>query len=167
MKFFSYNVMVLYERNDLMENSLIKKAQAEIFGSNKYKNIYGKVYFNQSSDGVLVTADIGGLPKGGVFGFHIHEGESCTGNMMDPFSEVGGHFNPNGKPHPAHAGDMPPLFEAGGRAYLSFITDRFKLPDVVGKAVIIHAKPDDFTTQPSGNSGEKMACGIIKQVNKK
>ena len=145
-----------------MENSVFKKAEAEIVGSEKYKDIYGKVYFTQRMDGVLVTADIGGLPMGNIFGFHIHEGESCTGNMSDPFSDAGAHFNPKGVIHPEHAGDMPPLFKAGDRAYLSFITDRFKVSDVIGKAVIIHSKSDDFITQPSGNSGEKIACGIIK-----
>ncbi len=148
-----------------MENIYGKKAEALISGNENYGDIYGKVYLIQRKDGVLVTADITGLPTDGVFGFHIHEGETCTGNMTDPFADTKGHYNPTGQLHPFHTGDMPPLFEAGdGRAYLSFITDRFNLADVVEKTVIIHSKPDDFTTQPSGNSGEKIACGVIKYI---
>ncbi|MBP3600475.1 MAG: superoxide dismutase family protein [Clostridia bacterium] len=56
---------------------------------------------------------------------------------------------------------MPPLFEVNGRAFSVFLTDRFSVPQILGKTVIIHALPDDFTTQPSGNAGEKIACGII------
>lgn len=59
---------------------------------------------------------------------------------------------------------MPSLFENKGYAYMTFLTDRFKLKDVIGKAIIIHSMPDDFTSQPSGNSGEKIACGIINKV---
>ena len=66
--------------------------------------------------------------------------------------ETGGHFNPLDCPHPYHAGDMPPLFSVNGNAFLCFMTDRFKIKEVLGKAVIIHSKPDDFTTQPSGNA---------------
>lgn len=57
---------------------------------------------------------------------------------------------------------MPPLFENNGYAYLSFLTNRFQIKDIVGKTVIIHDMPDDFKTDPSGNSGTKIACGIIK-----
>ncbi|NLA87346.1 MAG: superoxide dismutase family protein, partial [Clostridiales bacterium] len=119
-------------------------------------------------DGVLLSVEVAGLPKGGdgcssrVFGFHIHEGESCTGNAHDPFSHVKGHFNPNNCRHPHHAGDLPPLFEMQGRAFMIFLTDRFTVSDIVGKTIIIHASPDDFTTQPSGNAGDKIACGVIK-----
>jgi Cu-Zn family superoxide dismutase len=56
---------------------------------------------------------------------------------------------------------MPPLFSSGGRAFLVFLTNRFKVRDVVGRTVVIHAGRDDFTTQPSGDSGKKIACGVI------
>lgn len=142
-----------------------KKAQAIIRGSKDYRNLKGRVTFVQKRDGVVVTADIYGLPQGdcdsGVFGFHIHEGKACTGNAADPFADAGMHYNPKNFQHPYHAGDMPPLFTFDGRAYMSFITNRFRLSEVIGRVVIIHSKPDDFTTQPSGNSGEKIACGII------
>ena len=71
------------------------------------------------------------------------------------------HYNPLGCPHPYHAGDMPPIFGAAGYAFSAFVTDRFTVRDVVGRSVILHGSPDDFTTQPSGNAGEKIACGEI------
>lgn len=142
------------------------QAVAEIHGGAAFPNIRGKVCFWQTHIGVLVLAEILGLPstnnpcERGVFGFHIHEGGSCTSNGGE-FSAVGGHFNPQSCPHPEHAGDLPPLFENGGYAFSGFITDRFSVSDIIGRTVIIHSKPDDFTTQPSGNSGDKIACGEI------
>lgn len=144
------------------------KAYAKIRGSHEYPDIKGKVEMNQMRRGVLVTAEIQGLPTNGekcaeeIFAFHIHEGKSCSGNEKDPFADALGHYNPDGCPHPYHAGDLPPLFGSkNGYAYLSVFTDRFSLNEVIGRAIIIHARPDDFTTQPSGNAGEKIACGII------
>ena len=72
------------------------------------------------------------------------------------------HYNPKDCPHPYHAGDMPPLFGNNGEAFMAFMTDRFTVEEIIGKTVIIHSNPDDFTTQPGGNSGEKIACGKIK-----
>lgn len=142
-----------------------KRAEAKISGSKDYRNVKGKVTFVQKKDGVVVTAEIFGLPEvqcgSGVFGFHIHEGRACTGNAADPFLDAGMHYNPKNCPHPYHAGDLPPLFSEKGRAYMSFVTNKFKLSEIIGRAVIIHSGPDDFKTQPSGNSGEKIACGII------
>lgn len=110
-----------------------------------------------------MVADIRGLPHNntGFFGFHIHEGNACDGA---DFSDSKGHYNPDGTPHPKHAGDLPPLMLCGNRAQFSVLSDRFKVSDIIGRTVIIHDKPDDFTTQPSGNSGQKIACGVIKRV---
>jgi Cu-Zn family superoxide dismutase len=85
--------------------------------------------------------------------------------MTDPFSEAMTHYNPNNCLHPFHAGDLPPLFGSRGYAFSVFLSDRFSLSDVLGKTVIIHGNPDDFTTQPSGNAGEKLACGVVKSCN--
>ncbi|WP_283608778.1 superoxide dismutase family protein [Faecalispora anaeroviscerum] len=145
-------------------------AHAVIKGSAAYPELCGTVRLHQMADGVLVSALIHGLPQGkgscpvNVFGFHIHEGKACTGNDKDPFADSGGHFNPGNCPHPAHAGDMPPLFGNQGTAYLSFFTDRFTVSQVIGRTVIIHSHPDDFTTQPSGDSGTKIACGLIERT---
>ncbi len=118
-------------------------------------------------DFVIVRADISGLPTGAscdepVFAFHIHSGGECAGNETDPYANAGMHYNPGNCTHPYHAGDMPPLFGVGGKAFSMFMTDRFRVPEIIGKTVIIHAKRDDFTSQPSGDSGDKIACGIIR-----
>lgn len=145
-----------------------RTAIAEIRGSEEYPSLYGDVVLKQMRNGVLVTAEIYGLPEnqsecsGGVFGFHIHEGTECSGNEQDPFADAKTHFNPKGCPHPYHAGDLPPLFGNDGYAYMSVFTNRFSLEDVIGRVIIIHSKPDDFTTQPAGNSGAKIACGKIE-----
>ena len=139
---------------------------ANIKGSNDYSDLHGSVTFKQMPKGVLVTAEIYGLPyenecNSGIFAFHIHNGTSCTGNATDPFADADGHYNPNECPHPYHAGDLPPLFGNHGYAYMSVLTDRFTVKEIIGKVMIIHGQPDDFKTQPAGNAGVKIACGKI------
>lgn len=147
-------------------------AVAVMQGSVAYSQINGTVKFYQARRGVLVVADILGLPTSqqvcghDIFAFHIHGGMSCTGNGEDPFANAGAHYNPNACPHPYHAGDMPPLFAVGGQAFLAFLTDRFTVNEILGKTVIIHDGRDDFTTQPSGNAGNKIACGVISSVRR-
>ncbi len=142
------------------------QAIAMIKGSEEYSGISGTVRFYSTHLGVLVIADVGGLPGGSgceerIFGFHIHEGESCSGNGADPFANTLSHYDTHDCPHPYHAGDLPPLFSAGGYAFSAFLSDRFSIEEIVGKTVVIHDSPDDFTTQPSGNAGRKIACGEI------
>lgn len=147
------------------------KAIAVIKGSPNYPELQGTVSFEQKSAGVMVTANICGLPKGNgkcggrIFGFHIHEGMSCSGNADDPFADTKAHYNPHGCEHPNHAGDMPPLFGCNGYAFLSFITDRFTIDEILGRTVVIHDMPDDFKTQPSGSSGNKIGCGNVEIRN--
>lgn len=88
-------------------------------------------------------------------------GTSCTGNVDDEFANTGSHFNPKMCPHPFHAGDLPPLIECNGIAYMNVLLQKFQIKDILGKVIIIHDMPDDFTTQPAGNSGKKIACGKI------
>lgn len=151
---------------------LIKKpnAQALLQGSPQFPGIKGTVNFYQTKSGVVVAASVNGLPtsikpcQNKVFGFHIHAGSACTGNKEDPFADSGMHFNPGKCEHPHHAGDLPPLFENNGSALTTVLTNRFTVAEVLGHAVIVHGSPDDFTTQPSGNSGKKIACGIIREI---
>lgn len=121
------------------------------------ENIRGTVKFFPQYPGVMVTAEIFGLPDG-FHGFHIHEGFSCGG--VD-FAATKSHFDPESKSHPDHAGDLPPLLSCGGKAYMAVRTGRFRVADVVGRTVVIHSRRDDFTTQPAGDSGVKIACGRI------
>jgi Cu-Zn family superoxide dismutase len=146
-------------------------AYASVRGSADYPSLQGTVTFYPSGTGVVVAAEFRGLPAGdeacsaGVFGFHIHEGTECTGTAEDPFANAGGHYNPGDCPHPEHAGDMPPLFGSrSGYAWQAFYTDRFTVPEVVGRTVVVHANPDDFVTQPAGNSGPRIGCGVIRSM---
>ena len=144
------------------------EASAVISGSDKYPDIEGTVKFYQTPFGVLTVTEVSGLPyytapcSGHIFAFHIHRGDSCTGNQTDPFANALTHYDPDSCPHPYHAGDMPPLFGSAGYAFSAFLTDRFSVGDIIGRTVIIHSGADDFSTQPSGNSGEKIACGLIE-----
>lgn len=120
----------------------------------RQNNVQGLVRFYETPLGILVRAQIEGLPSpNGIYAFHIHEGQDCA--------VPGGHFNPGRLPHPYHAGDLPPLFCANTRAFSLFLTDRFALRQIIGRTVVIHSGPDDFTTQPSGNPGQILACGQI------
>ncbi len=130
-------------------------AKAHIKGGKKYPKIDGTVTFKGTKEGVLVTAKIKGLPQsfnkctGKFFGFHIHEGNSCTGDSKDEFSNSKSHLNPTNCPHPFHVGDLPPLIENKGYAYMSVLINKFEIKDIIGRVIIIHDSPDDFTTQPS------------------
>lgn len=143
------------------------RALAWIKGSSNYPKINGIVKFYQTRQGVIVASEVCGLPDGegvcknGVFAFHIHEGRSCTGNTEDPFANALTHYDKYGNEHPYHSGDMPPLFGNNGYAVSVFLTDRFSIDEIIGKAVIIHSGVDDFTSQPAGNAGKKIACGVI------
>lgn len=145
------------------------EATAIIRGDDKHPLLAGIVLFFSTPFGTMVAAEIKGLPErqdceSSVFGFHIHEGESCQ-SVGSPFSETGGHYNPKNCPHPAHAGDMPPLISSkGGYAVSVFLSSEFLLADIIGKTVVIHAEADDFHTQPSGAAGEKIGCGIIERT---
>jgi Cu-Zn family superoxide dismutase len=130
----------------------------------------GTVSFAQSGDKVVVTARVIGLAPGS-HGFHIHEKGDCS--SPDGMS-AGGHFNPHGKAHgnPSmpdhHAGDMPMLVaDSSGVASLTAELDAVSVggtvADVIGKSVIVHKDPDDFATQPTGNSGARVACGVIRK----
>lgn len=146
------------------------QAAAVIKGSGSYPDIQGTVLFYQTDEGVIVFVEVSGLSvaqehcQEGIFGFHIHKGTDCGGNMTDPFADAMQHFDLDDCAHPYHTGDLPPLFGNGGLAISAFLTNRFRIDEVIGRVVIIHDHPDDFTTQPSGNSGTKIACGVIKSL---
>lgn len=142
-------------------------ATAKLRGGKEYESINGKADFYETYGGTVVVAEVTGIPAGmetdgkGFFGFHIHEGKRCTGNAADPFADTGGHYNPGNVAHPGHTGDLPPLLSNKGTAWMAVYTSRFFPEEVVGRTVVIHGMPDDFRTQPSGDSGMKIACGEI------
>ena len=136
-------------------------AVARIKGGANAPQLCGEVRFYQECGSVLLVADISGMPTCGGTGFfalHIHEGGSCCGNG---FAQTGGHYNPKEMDHPNHAGDLPPLMRYGDHAFLAVRTDRFCVREIIGKTVVIHDGPDDFRSQPAGNAGTKIACGVI------
>lgn len=128
----------------------------------------GEVTFTKEAGGVHVVGSFSGLVYG-EHGFHIHEKGDCS---APDGTSAGGHFNPGGKPHAAreaaarHAGDLGNLkADPYGLARIDFVDATLSLsgPDsIVGRAVIIHEKADDFTTQPTGNAGARQACGVIE-----
>lgn len=143
-------------------------AYAKINGAPPYEDIHGTIYFYSVYEGTVILIEMYGIPPdlendaGGFFGFHIHEGKECTGTEEDPFADTGMHFNPENRDHPAHAGDLPPVLSNKGNVWMAVYSGRFYPEDVVGRTVVLHGMPDDFKTQPSGNSGPKIACGEIK-----
>ncbi len=145
------------------------QAVARIQGGNGYPQLSGSATFLQTGQGVLVTVKVTGLPPvsqcaGGIYALHIHGGESCTGNESDAFADADSHYDPQSCPHPYHAGDLPPLINSGGFAYLSLLTNRFTVSEITGKVMVIHENSDDFTSQPSGDAGKKIGCGKIQRV---
>ena len=156
-----------------MYNNCRCMAVANIFGGPIRPQIIGEVIIRDAYYGALVYVNIHGLPpyqpaKGdenpiGPFGFHIHEFGNCSiGKSNDPFKDAGGHWNPTNQPHGNHAGDFPVLFSNDGIAMMEFYTNKFRVRDVIGKSIIIHESPDDYRTQPAGNAGRRLACGVIR-----
>lgn len=132
-------------------------AVARVSGNHDAPCLYGSVKFYAMGRNVLVVANICGLPKSNTdfYAMHIHDGVDCQNSL--------GHYNPENTVHPRHVGDLPPLMSCGGYAFTSVLTDRFQISEVIGKTLIIHSQPDDFHSQPSGNAGVPIACGIISQ----
>lgn len=130
-------------------------------------NVTGTITFIKVANGVRIVADIKGLSKG-KHGFHIHECGDCS--SIDG-SSAGGHFNPTGKNHGApmdmmrHTGDMGNIeADEQGNAHLDYLDNMMTLEgenSIIGRSVIIHKGEDDLKTQPTGNSGPRVACGVI------
>lgn len=140
-------------------------ARAAIRGDAAHPELMGEALLYPYGKGTLFLLRAVGLPHGGFFALHIHEGNNCSSGGDVAFSGAGGHYDPHDVPHPWHAGDLPPLLSAAnGAALLAVYSDRFQPQEVIGRTVILHEKPDDFRTQPSGDSGARLACGVIEAV---
>ncbi len=132
---------------------------------------HGTVHFQELSDGsVDVEADLTNVPPG-VHGFHVHEKGDCSNNGM----AAGAHFNPMNMPHGSpqdqshHAGDFGNVTaDEKGEIHVRFntfsITVHPSTTSVIGHAVILHENPDDLVSQPAGNAGARIACGIVQEM---
>jgi Cu-Zn family superoxide dismutase len=143
-------------------------AEAELKAASG-SSVSGSVTFAPEDGKLRVQATVSGLAPG-EHGFHVHEVGDCS--AADATSAKG-HFNPAGKGHghhgghERHAGDLPNLVaDAQGKASYSALVDGVTVGggagDIMGRSVVIHADPDDYKSQPAGNSGKRVACGVIK-----
>lgn len=134
----------------------------------------GELTFEPGGEGLLLQGQVTGLEPGSAHGFHLHETGDCS---APDATSAGGHFNPDDMRHgdrrtpgPHHAGDMPNLVAGDdGIAPVSVVLaglqiDGEPMRDVVGRAVIVHAKADDYASQPTGNAGARIACGVVELV---
>lgn len=140
-------------------------AKALLRGDSTHPQLMGEVLFSPYGKGTLVVLRAVGLPPSGFLGFHIHDKGDCSTGGDVPFASAGGHYDPHNVSHPWHGGDLPPVLATGdGVALMAVYTDRFQPKDVIGRSVILHDAPDDFHSQPAGNSGSRIACGIISSI---
>ncbi|HXO40883.1 MAG TPA: superoxide dismutase family protein [Thermoanaerobaculia bacterium] len=146
-------------------------AQAVLQPAKDSPGFSGRVIFYQAGSQVRVVADVAGVSPLGNHGFHVHENGKCERDPGKDFASAGGHFNPAGTPHACpdaashHAGDLGNIvINADGTGHVDVTTSALSLSgasSVVGRAIILHAAPDDCTTQPTGNAGGRLACGVI------
>lgn len=129
----------------------------------------GTVRFEQTAEGLAVHVDLTGLPPSSQHGFHVHEVGDCS---APDATSAGDHYNPEGHPHALpngearHAGDMGNVeADENGEVHTQMVIDTMSVdgeqPSVIGRAVIVHADPDDGG-QPTGNAGARIACGVVE-----
>ena len=140
-------------------------AMARVHGNSAHPGLNGIVkFYDTPFGGIVIEAEFAGLPDLNenvpeFLGFHIHENGDCS----DDFNNTGNHFNPTNAIHPHHLGDLPPLLNNNGYAYTLFYNDFLNIGQIMGRSVIVHNNRDDFTSQPSGDSGTKIGCGVIEK----
>lgn len=155
---------------DIPATSTAKQAVVNL-SSASASLVSGKLTLVPVAGGVRISGEIGGLQPGRAHGFHVHEKGDCS--AADAAS-AGGHFNPFSQPHGRagtrvhHAGDIDNIVAnldgvARVDVQLAGVTlGGGAVNDIAGRALIVHAAPDDYTTQPAGNAGARVACGVIK-----
>lgn len=146
-------------------------ATATLQGAPEDTDFSGTITVTPEGNGVRVVADVRGVDRDGRHGFHVHEtGECAHGEGSGHFTSAGGHFNPNNAEHTCppnearHAGDLGNIEITNGAGRADVTTDLLTLSgphSVVGKAIILHANEDDCQTQPTGNAGDRLACGVV------
>lgn len=145
---------------------------AGLGGSAQYPAVQGTAFVYWLPVGYYMVLELKGLPPSQVFGLHIHDGTVCApidAPDAQAFSQAGKHLNNCGEGlwcsrHPYHAGDLPPVFsDAEGSAVMQVFIDRAVVDEAAGKPLVLHRMPDDFTSQPAGASGVRIACGVLAQ----
>lgn len=139
-------------------------AVAVIRGTEGNPGLRGTAQFYPQEGGTWVWVRVHGLPRDGFFALHIHEGGTCAGK---DFSGTMGHWNPTGKHHPDHLGDLPPLLSWKGQARFGVWAGKVPVGQIIGRTLVIHSGTDDFRTQPSGDAGVKIACGEILAADRR
>ncbi len=162
----SAQLLTAQDTHAMHQMPTIKKAIA-VIAPTKGNSVHGEVMFEEVEKGIRVVANLMGLTPG-KHGFHIHEFGDISSSDG---SSAGGHFNPSGMPHSApvnekrHEGDMGNIVaDTKGNAHLEYIDPVLKLmgnDSIIGRAIIVHEKEDDLTTQPTGNAGARIGCGVI------
>lgn len=139
-------------------------AYARFSGDAAHPSLQGEaLFYSYGQTGTLVIVRAAGLPPSRFLALHIHTAGSCMSGGDIAFAHAGGHYNPSGRAHPHHSGDLPPILSTEtGTALLAVYTDRFTPEEVIGRTVVIHAQPDDFRSQPAGDSGARIACGVVQ-----
>jgi Cu-Zn family superoxide dismutase len=148
-----------------------ESATVTLQGAPEDTDFKGTITLTPEGDGVRVVAHLEGVDQNGQHGFHVHETGDCSHGEGDKhFTSAGGHFNPTGAEHacpptePRHAGDLGNIEVTNGTGHLETSTNLLSLTgtsSVVGKAIILHAKADDCKTQPTGDAGDRLACGVV------
>lgn len=146
-------------------------ATATLQGAPGDTDFNGTITFTPEGNGVRVVAHLEGVDADGAHGFHVHQtGECAHGEGDKHFTSAGSHFNPANVEHacpptePRHAGDLGNIEVTGGTGHLEQSSTLLSLSgdnSVVGKAIILHAKADDCKTQPTGDAGDRLACGVV------
>jgi superoxide dismutase, Cu-Zn family len=169
---FSFSIILSQKKapeGDKMSMTSMSKIQKAVcvLQPTKGSNVTGTIIFTQTDAGIKVVADVQGLTKG-KHGFHIHECGDCT---SDDGLSAGGHFNPDKKSHGApmdmmrHEGDLGNVeADDAGKAHLEYVDKMISFDgdhSIIGRSIIVHKSEDDFKTQPTGNAGARVACGVI------
>jgi superoxide dismutase, Cu-Zn family len=164
----NYKIMAQTNSMSMASEGKTQKATC-VLSPTQGNNVSGSVTFTKVKEGVKVVADIQGLSKG-KHGFHIHDKGDCS---APDASSAGGHFNPESMNHGAppdmmrHVGDLGNITaDASGKAHYEYVDLMLALDgknSIIGKSIIVHEMEDDLVTQPTGNSGKRVACGVIQE----